>query len=82
MQLLYGEDANVAAWVAARIPHMAGEAFGPCSAIGVVSEARRGNAKALRVTFSKSLASRRHRLNQAKVRSTTQRCGRTSKPLA
>ena len=32
-------------------------------------EARRKNAKALRVRFSKSLASHRHRLSQAKVRS-------------
>ena len=31
-------------------------------------EARRRNAKALRVRFSKSLANRRHRLNQANVR--------------
>jgi hypothetical protein len=31
------------------------------------------NARALRVRFSKSLASRRHRLSRAKVRSTTQR---------
>ena len=44
-------------------------------------EARRKNAKALRVRFSKSLANRRHRLSQAKVRSTTQRRGRTSKPF-
>jgi Sulfite exporter TauE/SafE len=40
------------------------------------------NARALRVRFSKSLANRRHRLSQAKVRSTTQRLGRTSKPCA
>src|SRR5271167_2814718 len=40
------------------------------------------NARALRVRFSKSLASRRHRLSHAKVRSTTQRLGRTSKPCA
>jgi ferredoxin len=38
-------------------------------------EARRKNAKALRVRFSNSLASRRHRLSQVKVRSTTQRWG-------
>lgn len=36
------------------------------------------NARALRVRFSKSLASRRHRLSQANVRSTTQRPGATS----
>lgn len=34
--LVLGHDAEVAAWVAARIPHMAGGAFGPCAAIGVV----------------------------------------------
>src|ERR1700677_4565822 len=34
------------------------------------------NARALRVRFSKSLASRRHRLSQANVRSTTQRLGK------
>lgn len=40
MRLVVGEDAVVAAWVAARIPHMArnGLDFGPCAAIGVVSE--------------------------------------------
>ena len=40
------------------------------------------NARALRLRVSKSLANRRHRLSQAKVRSTTQRLGRTSKPCA
>ena len=45
-------------------------------------EASLMNARALRVRFSKSLANRRHRLSQAKVRSTTQRLGRTSKPSA
>lgn len=41
MRLVYGEDQLVAAWVAARIPHMArwGTAdFGPCQAIGVAAE--------------------------------------------
>lgn len=33
--LLYGHTAEVAAWVAERIPHMNGRAFGPCEAIGV-----------------------------------------------
>ena len=45
-------------------------------------EASLRNARALRVRFSKSFANRRHRLSQAKVRSTTQRLGRTSKPWA
>lgn len=40
------------------------------------------NASALRDRFSKSLASLRHRPSHANVRSTTQRLGRTSKPLA
>ena len=38
--LLFGHDAQVAAWVAERIPHMRGGDFGPCVAIGVGSEAR------------------------------------------
>ncbi len=37
MNLLFMADANVAAWTAARIPHMHGGEFGPCKAIGVVS---------------------------------------------
>src|ERR1700730_9295926 len=45
-------------------------------------EARRRKASAFRVRFSKSLARRRQRLNHAKVRSTTQRRGRSSNPLA
>ena len=44
-------------------------------------EARRRKASALRVRFSQSLASLRHRPSQAKVRSTIQRFGRTTKPL-
>lgn len=39
-------------------------------------------ASALHERFSKSLASLRHRPSHANVRSTTQRLGRTSKPLA
>jgi hypothetical protein len=45
-------------------------------------DARRINAKAFRVRFSKSLASLRHLPSQAKVRSTTHRRGMTSKPCA
>lgn len=37
MRLLLGDDANVAAWVAERIPHMHGP-FPPAAAIGVVDE--------------------------------------------
>jgi len=40
------------------------------------------NARALRLRFSKSLASLRQRLSHARVRSTTQRLGNTSKPFA
>jgi RimJ/RimL family protein N-acetyltransferase len=40
MRLVLGDDAAVAAWVAARIPQMSGSHdFGPCAAIGVVSDA-------------------------------------------
>src|SRR6266850_5771230 len=45
-------------------------------------EARRKNASALRLRFSQSLASLRQRLSQAMVRSTTQRRGSTTNPLA
>jgi hypothetical protein len=45
-------------------------------------EARRRNASALRLRFSQSLASLRQRLSQAMVRSTIQRLGNTTKPLA
>lgn len=45
-------------------------------------EARRKKAIAFRFRFSKSLARRRQRLSQPKVRSTTQRFGSTSKPCA
>ena len=37
MKLLFGQDAAVAAWVAARIPH-ASTGFGQCFAIGVVDD--------------------------------------------
>ena len=36
MRLLIGDDANVAKWVADRIPFVAGIGFGPCKAIGIV----------------------------------------------
>ena len=45
-------------------------------------DASRRKANALRLRFSKSLARRRQRLSQAIVRSTIQRFGRTTKPLA
>jgi len=45
-------------------------------------DARRRKASALWLRFSQSLASRRQRLSQAIVRSTIQRWGRTTKPLA
>ena len=45
-------------------------------------EASRRNASALSVRCSKSFARRRQRFSQAIVRSTTQRIGRTSNPLA
>ena len=45
-------------------------------------EASFTKVSAVRVRFSKSLASLRQRLSQANVRSTIQRLGRTSKPLA
>lgn len=41
MQLICGQDAAVAEWVRARIPHMAGGDFGPCVAIGVADEGGR-----------------------------------------
>jgi hypothetical protein len=45
-------------------------------------EARRRKASALRLRLSKSLASLRHRPSQAKVLSTIQRLGKTTKALA
>ena len=45
-------------------------------------EARRRKASALRLRHSQSLASLRQRPSQARVRSTIQRLGRTTKPLA
>ena len=44
-------------------------------------DARRRNASAFRFRFSQSFASRRQRLSQAIVRSTTQRRGSTTNPL-
>jgi len=45
-------------------------------------EARRRKMRALRLRFSQSLAKRRHRFNQAIDRSTIQRLGKATKPLA
>src|SRR5271165_2629842 len=45
-------------------------------------EARRRKASALRLRHSQSLASLRQRPSQARVRSTIQRLGRVTKPLA
>ena len=45
-------------------------------------DARRKNASALRFRFSQSFASRRQRLSHAIVRSTIQRRGSTTNPLA
>jgi hypothetical protein len=45
-------------------------------------EASRIQVRLLRLRHSQSLASRRHRPSQAKVRSTTPRLGRTTKPCA
>lgn len=38
MRVLCGHDADVAEWVAHRIPHVNGIGFGACKAIGVVSQ--------------------------------------------
>src|SRR5271157_4152464 len=46
------------------------------------TEARKSQALALAIDASKSLARRRLRLSQARVRSTTQRRGKSSKPTA
>ena len=46
------------------------------------AEARRRNTSAFRFRFSQSLANRRQRLSQPMARSTIQRLGRTSTPLA
>jgi RimJ/RimL family protein N-acetyltransferase len=41
MRLICGHDADIAAWTAARIPHVGEpEAFGPCVAIGVADQDR------------------------------------------
>src|SRR5271156_2200699 len=45
-------------------------------------EASLRKARALRLRFSQSLASRRQRFNQARVRSTIQRFGKGTNPLA
>jgi hypothetical protein len=45
-------------------------------------DARRRNASAVRLRFSKSFASRRHLPSQPKLRSTTHRFGRITKPFA
>jgi len=45
-------------------------------------DARRRNATAVRLRYSKSFADRRHRPNQPRLRSTTHRFDRTSKLLA
>ena len=45
-------------------------------------EAMRKNASAFWLRHSQSLANLRHRPSQEKVRSTTQRLGKTSKPFA
>jgi RimJ/RimL family protein N-acetyltransferase len=37
VRVLCGHDADVAEWVASRIPHVGKDGFGPCAAIGVVS---------------------------------------------
>lgn len=37
MNLVYGYDEAIAAWVAERIPHVGLSGFGPCSAIGVAT---------------------------------------------
>ena len=47
-----------------------------------LTDAQRKNARAFRFRHSQSLASRRQRLSQAMVRSTTQRLGSTAKALA
>lgn len=44
-------------------------------------EAMRRNTSALRLRHSQSLANLRHRPSHEKVRSTTQRLGKTSKPF-
>ena len=38
MNLYFGHDEGVAAWVANRIPHMQGGTFGPCRAIAVLTD--------------------------------------------
>jgi putative transposase len=50
--------------------------------VKIWTEAMKSHAVAEAVVCSKSLARRRLRPSHAKVRSTTQRLGKTSKPLA
>lgn len=38
MRLLFGDDANVASWVASRIEHMNGTGFGECRAVGIMRD--------------------------------------------
>lgn len=38
--LIFGHDAEIAGWVADKIPHVRGGSFGPCAAIGVASEGK------------------------------------------
>ena len=38
MRLLCGVDEQVAAWVAAQIPHVGVDGFGPCKAIGIATD--------------------------------------------
>lgn len=45
--LIYGHDAAVAEWVAARIPHVGAAGFGPCVAVGIA----RGDAMAAGVVW-------------------------------
>jgi RimJ/RimL family protein N-acetyltransferase len=39
-ELAFGFDEQIAAWVAERIPHVRGGSFGPCAAIGVISNGK------------------------------------------
>ena len=48
----------------------------------ILIDAQRRKASALRFKHSQSFASRRHLLSHAKVRSTIQRLGNTTNPLA
>src|SRR5216683_721527 len=61
-------------WRRTRNPHLFPD--------GLDLRVRFKNARALRLRFSQSLASRRQRLSQAMVRSTIQRLGNCTNPLA